>query len=449
VVSHASTIRVPRGVAAERYRLFSARNLHELPQLKSLPREQRCEIEVLARVFPFRVSEYVVDQLIDWDAAPDDPVFRLVFPQREMLAPADFDAIASAVRADAPSAQIERLVWRIRAKLNPHPAGQMDLNAAYLDGEQLHGVQHKYEQTVLYFPARGQVCHSYCTFCFRWAQFVGDPNLRFASKRPDLLARYLRRNRQVTDVLITGGDPMVMRAQHLEQCVARLLAPELEHVRTIRIGTKSLSFWPHRYVSDPDAPDVLRLLERCVRAGKQVAIMAHLNHWRELDTPVVREAIRRIRSTGAVIRSQGPLLRHINDDAAVWSRLWRDQVALGVFPYYMFVERDTGAKAYFEVPLARGWRIYRDAMKGVSGLARTARGPSMSTSPGKVEVQGVTEIRGERVFVLRFIQGRNPDWVQRPFFARYDESATWLDELEPAFGEKTFFFEDEFRRMTK
>ena len=94
------------------------------------------------------------------------------------------------------------------------------------------------------------------------------------------------------------------------------------------------------------------------------------------------------------------------------------------------------------MPLAQAWHTYRDAMKQVSGIARTARGPSMSATPGKVEIQGVTEINGEKVFVLRFIQGRNPDWVQRPFFAAYDEKATWLNHLKPAFGEEKFFFED-------
>ncbi len=66
----------------------------------------------------------------------------------------------------------------------------------------------------------------------------------------------------------------------------------------------------------------------------------------------------------------------------------------------------------------------------------------MSAAPGKAEIQGVTEVAGERVFVLRFIQARNPDWVQRPFFAKYDAEATWLDQLRPAFGKDKFFFED-------
>ena len=71
----------------------------------------------------------------------------------------------------------------------------------------------------------------------------------------------------------------------------------------------------------------------------------------------------------------------------------------------------------------------------------------MSASPGKIEVQGVTEIYGEKVFVLRFIQGRNPEWVQRPFFARYDERATWLDDLQPALGAQPFFFQAEYDTM--
>jgi hypothetical protein len=99
------------------------------------------------------------------------------------------------------------------------------------------------------------------------------------------------------------------------------------------------------------------------------------------------------------------------------------------------------------VPLARAWEIYREAIQQVSGLGRTARGPSMSAGPGKVEIQGVTEINGEKVFALRFIQGRNPEWVQRPFFAKYDPEATWLNHLKPAFGEERFFFEEEYDAM--
>jgi len=240
---------------------------------------------------------------------------------------------------------------------------------------------------------------------------------------------------------------MIMKTRNMLPYLEPLLGPEFAHIQTVRIGTKALTFWPYRFVTEDDADDMLRLLERLVEGGKHVAIMAHYNHAQELSTDIAREAIRRLRDTGVEIRSQGPLLRHINDDFHAWSELWNTQVSLGIIPYYLLVERNTGAWHYFEVPLARAWEIYRNAMQGVSGLGRTARGPSMSAGPGKVEIQGVAEIHGEKVFVLRFIQGRNADWVQRPFFAKFDPEATWLDQLQPAFGAKRFFFEAEYEAM--
>lgn len=431
------------------FKVYTHRQLDKIPALKKLGAEQVFEMEVVANVLPFRVNEYVIEELIDWNNIPDDPIFRLVFPQKEMLPPEGFERMAAALKA-GDKAAIAAIATELRADLNPHPAGQMELNVPELHEEKVEGTQHKYRETVLFFPSQGQVCHSYCTFCFRWAQFVGDKELRFASNEVDTLHQYLRDHEEVSDLLMTGGDPMVMKTKNLAQYLEPIADDAtLEHVQTIRIGTKSLTFWPYRFVTDPDADAALALFEKLVKAGKHVAIMAHYNHWKELDTPIAREAIRRVRATGAEIRAQGPLLNHINNDPDVWSKLWREQVKLGIIPYYMFVERDTGARQYFEIPLAQAWDIYRNAMKNVSGLGRTARGPSMSADPGKVEIQGVTEIKGEKVFVLRFIQGRNPDWVQRPFFAKYDENATWLHHLKPAFGEEKFFFEDEFEAMKK
>jgi KamA family protein len=430
-----------------RFEVYTERQLDQIPQLMGLSAEQRFAMRVVAQVLPFRVNRYVLEELIDWRRVPEDPMFQLTFPQPGMLAPEDFERMADLLRSGADRAEIQALAGEIRQQLNPHPAGQQQLNVPTLDGERLEGVQHKYRETVLFFPSQGQTCHSYCTFCFRWAQFIGDKTLRFSAHEADRLHRYLAAHPGITDLLITGGDPMVMKTQNLAGYLEPLLAPGLEHVQDVRIGTKSLSFWPHRFVNDADADALLRLLERLVRGGKHVALMAHYNHWRELETPVAREAIRRVRDTGAVIRTQSPLVAHINDEPGVWARMWRTQVRLGMVPYYMFVERDTGARRYFEVPLARAYETYRDAMREVSGLARTARGPSMSAGPGKVEVQGVTELSGERVFVLRFIQARDPAWVQQPFFAEYDPHATWLDQLQPAFGKSEFFFEAGYRAL--
>lgn len=435
--------------AAQGFKAYTVSNFEDIPQLARIPEETRFAMRAVAQVMPFRVNGYVLENLIDWDRVPDDPMFQLVFPQPGMLFDDDMAAMSDLLAKGAGQSEIERLAWDIRHRFNPHPAGQMELNVPTLDGQPLEGIQHKYDETVLFFPGRGQTCHAYCSFCYRWAQFAGDADLRFAAKDSTQLARYLKSHPEVTDVLFTGGDPLVMTADALMQYLEPLLAPEFEHVRSIRIGTKTLTYWPHRFVGDRDSDDLLRVFERIAESGKQLAIMAHFNHWRELEPAVARVAIRRIRDTGAVIRTQSPLLAHINDDASVWARMWRTQTSLGLVPYYMFVERDTGARHYFEVPLARVWELYREAYSQVSGLSRTVRGPSMSATPGKVEVQGVAEIGGEKVFVLRFIQGRNSDWVQRPFFAKFDPKATWFDDLEPAFGESRFFFEDQFEALRR
>ncbi len=427
-----------------RFKVFTARQLDKIEQLQRLDDDARFAMRVVANVLPFRVNEYVIEELIDWDKVPDDPIYQLTFPQKGMLAPEHFDKVADAMRG-GDKAEIDAAVAEVREALNPHPAGQMEHNIPEVDGEKIDGIQHKYNETVLFFPSQGQVCHSYCTFCFRWAQFIGDNDLKIATKEAGQLKRYVQAHPEITDILITGGDPLVMKTKNLRAHIEPLL--ELEQIRTIRIGSKALTFWPQRVISDKDADDLLDLFREVQAAGKHLALMAHSNPWRELEPAIAREAIARVRETGAQIRAQGPLLAHINDNADDWARLWQTQVELGIVPYYMFVERDTGARRYFEVPLARAWNIYRDAMKQVSGLARTARGPSMSSHPGKVEIQGVTEVAGEKVFVLRLIQGRNPDWVQRPFFAKYNEDATWLNHLEPAFGEDKFFFDDELAAM--
>ena len=431
------------GLTRSRYQAVTIHNVARLPQWQRLPADLREAVEVTARVLPFRTNMYVVEHLIDWERVPDDPIFQLTFPQPGMLDPDDFAAMRDLLRRGASRAEISAKANEIRFKLNPHPAGQTTHNVPYLDGERLWGMQHKYRETVLFFPAQGQTCHAYCTYCFRWAQFVGIQELKFESRQVDKLVAYLRRHPFVTDVLFTGGDPMVMKARALRQYIEPLLQPGLEHVRNIRIGTKALAYWPHRFVSDPDADEVLRLFERVTQAGKHLAFMAHFTHPQELRTAVVREAIRRVRATGAEIRMQAPIVHPINDDPEAWATLWREGVRLGMIPYYMFVERDTGPKNYFEVPLVRAQAIFAQAVQQVSGLARTVRGPSMSAWPGKVRVLGTATIRGEKVIVLDFLQARNPAWVGRPFFAQYDPQATWLDQLRPAFGEAQFFFERE------
>ncbi len=434
-------------ITQKKLKFYGYKDIDSLPQLKKLSDEERFNLKVVAAVLPFRANNYVVEELIDWDNIPNDPIYQLTFPQKGMLESDKFGIMASAMKSGASPEEIQQVANDIRYELNPHPAGQMTANVPLMDDEPVQGLQHKYKETALVFPSSGQTCHAYCTFCFRWAQFVGLNDLKFATDESLRFQKYLKEHKEITDVLFTGGDPMVMSLKKLKVYLEPLLQPEFSHIRNIRIGTKSISYWPYKYVTDKDSDELMQFFEKITASGKHLAIMAHFNHWQEMNTEVAHEAIRRIRSTGAEIRSQSPLLRNINDDGPIWKKMWEDQVKLGVIPYYMFVERDTGAEEYFKVPLTDALKIFRDAFTKVSGLARTVRGPSMSCTPGKVAIEGVTEINGEKVFMLNMLQGRNANWVKKPFFAKYDEDASWWTHLEPALGRKKFFFTDELENL--
>jgi KamA family protein len=350
-----------------------------------------------------------------------------------MLKEEDFNRLKNA----SPD-EIDTIVYDIRMSLNPHPAGQKE-NIPEINGIKLAGSQHKYKETILFFPRQGQTCHAYCSFCFRWPQFTGINELKFAMKEVETLIEYIKENPTITDILFTGGDPMVMSAKLFKMYIDAIIEAKIPHLQNIRIGSKALAFWPYRFISDSDSQELLDTFKKIVDSGYHLAFMAHFNHYKELQTDAVREAIKNIQKTGAIIRTQAPILNHINASSEVWEKMWKEQVKLGLIPYYMFIARDTGAKEYFDVPLAKAYEIYKNAISKVSGLARTVRGPSMSAAPGKIAVTGVSEINGKKVFVLNMLQAKNPSLVNIPFFAEYDEKASWIDDLKPAFANKFIF----------
>ncbi|MCP5118157.1 MAG: lysine 2,3-aminomutase, partial [bacterium] len=239
-----------------KYQAVTRDNIRKLPVWSHLEPELQEVVRVVSAVLPFRINNYVIDNLIDWDRVPDDPIYQLTFPQKGMLTDEQYRHMAGLLHRGAPSAEVTAAANQIRYTLSPHPAGQLTHNRPHLDGRRLDGMQHKYRETVLFFPSQGQTCHAYCTFCFRWAQFVGISGLKFASNDVDDLLSYLREHHEVTDVLFTGGDPMIMKASHLKRYIEPILDdPMLAHVVNIRIGTKAVAYWPQRFVTDPDADE--------------------------------------------------------------------------------------------------------------------------------------------------------------------------------------------------
>lgn len=422
------------------YRAYTLNNFRNIPQISLLSEEQKFIIEVVGTILPFKTSNYLVEELIDWNNFEKDPFFILNFPQKEMVSETHFNIVANLIRKNADKMTIRRVVNHIRMELNPNPAGQQ-YNVPELDGERLDGIQHKYRKTMLIFPAQGQTCHAYCTFCFRWPQFALN-EFKFSTKDATKMVKYLEVHPEISDVLFTGGDPAVMRTSHFKHYINAILESKATHVRSIRIGTKALTYWPYRFTTDNDSSELLQLFKKVIDREINVSVMAHFNHPRAMQTDAVKAAIANLLKVGVQIRSQSPIMKNINDKPAIWSEMWREQVNLGIIPYYMFIARDTGAQDYFAVTLDRAWKIYTEAYKNVSGLCRTVRGPSMSCDPGKVHVVGIAKIHNEKVFVLKFIQARDEQWTNQPFFAKFDPDAIWITDLVPAFGKEEFFFNE-------
>lgn len=436
-------------ISHQPYRKYLRTDLHAIFEGKGIVDTMREDREIVAQVFPFKINQHIVD-IIDWNNYQNDPIFQLTFPQPEMLPREEIELIKSRKASGASREEIADLISEIRNAKNPAPANQASNRPLLEDDHEsstiaLDGLQHKYDQIVLMFHKNAQTCHAYCTYCFRFNQFVGkDKFLESDEKR---FHKYLAQHKEVSDILLTGGDPSTMKAHVFRDVLEPLLEPEFDHITTIRIGTKALTYHPYRFLTEPDADELIALFRKMKDHGKHIAIMAHFSHYNEL-TPVTLEAAKRLREeAGCVIRTQAPLMKYINDSPEVWAKMWQIQIANGLIPYYMFVARDTGPQQYFEVPLAKALTIYQEARKRVSGLSHTARGPSMSAGPGKISIQGRETVAGEDVFILKFLQGRNSDWCDRVFFAKYDEKATWLHHLKPAFGEKEFFFEEEYRQI--
>src|SRR5574338_1503252 len=375
-----------------KYNSYMLHNFKNIPQIKSISEDLIEAIETVGSVLPFKTNNYVIDNLIDWSKVPDDPMFKLTFPQRDMLKPEHYKIMQTVIKSGADKQTIKDAANEIRLQLNPHPAGQLEHNVPMIEGEKLYGMQHKYKETVLFFPSQGQTCHAYCSFCFRWPQFVGMEELKFAMRETNSLIQYLKEHPEVTDILFTGGDPMIMKANLLSQYIESILDADLPNLETIRIGSKALAYWPYKFTSDNDSQEMLDLFNRVTRRGIHLSFMAHFNHPVELSTEAVKASIHSIRGTGAQIRTQSPVLNHINDDPNLWAEMWKKQVSLGLIPYYMFVVRDTGAQHYFGIPLIRAQEIFRDAYQQVGGLCRTVRGPSMSSTPGKIQVLGVAKV---------------------------------------------------------
>lgn len=368
-----------------------AKYITKIERLIQLSEPERERLKKVAERYAFRISDYYAD-LIDW-SDPNDPLRRLVVP-----------------------AEDELLEW-----------GKLDASNE-LSNTPVRGVQHKYGTTVLLLV--NEVCGSFCRYCFRKRLFINGNDEVSYDIEPGL--EYIREHPEVNNVLLTGGDPLILKTPKLERIFASLR--EIEHVKIIRIGSKMPAFNPFRFLNDDSLLDLFREYSQ---PDRRIYLICHYDHPNEL-TKESREAIRRVLDAGVVCVNQNPILRGISDDSRVMSALWNQLAEMGVPQYYVFQGRPTAGNESFELPIVEAYHKIEEAKQSCSGLAKRLK-YCMSHESGKVEIIGVDE---DRIY-LKYHRAKDSNDEQRMLICHRDDNAYWLDQLKPIEGFRNEFYSEE------
>lgn len=352
----------------------------DIRKIAALSEEERKALAPVTDDYVFRVNDYYLT-LIDW-SDPNDPIRRIVIPSGAEL--------AEYGRLD-PSDEASNYVAK--------------------------GCQHKYATTALLLVS--DVCGAYCRFCFRKRLFKDDVESEVSLDVREGLA-YIAAHPEINNVLLTGGDPLVLSANRLDKILGALRG--IPHVRIIRMGSKMVSFEPMRVYDDPK---LLEVLAKHTREDARLHVMAHFNHPREL-TPEALKCIAALQGAGVITVNQTPLLRGVNDDPTVLGELLDRLSWAGVTPYYVFQNRPVAGNADFVVPLREAYAVIEAAKGLTSGLGKRVKFV-MSHASGKIEILAV---QGDRIY-LKYHQARNPEDQGRFMVCRLTEEAGWFDDLEP------------------
>jgi len=341
---------------------------------------EKAKLQEVIKKHPMFIPDYYA-KLIDWND-PNDPIKHLIFPSLD----------------------------------------ELDLAGSYdTSGEKentvLTGLQHKYKETVLLLATNR--CAGYCRHCFR-KRMVGistDETIKLFDKAVE----YIKEHPEVTNVLISGGDPLVLPTDVIEYFLSEL--SQIPHLKFIRFGSRVPVFYPMRIYEDTK---LLEVFSKYSTPERRIYLVTHFNHPKEV-TEQAGKAVDALIRSGVPVSNQTVLLRHVNDDPEVLSTLMKRLTSVGVIPYYVFQCRPVKrVKTHFQVPFKEGYEIVEKAKQKLDGHAKRFK-YVMSHKTGKIEIVGII---GDEIF-LKYHQAKDPSKVGKLFRMRLTPNAGWLDDLEP------------------
>ena len=355
----------------------SIRSVEQLANYVDLSSHEKEQLEQVVQVHPMRVSSYYLS-LINWND-PHDPLRKMAVPSVEEL----------------------------------NLEGFYDTSGE-AENTKMPGLQHKYSETALILATNR--CATYCRYCFR-KRLVGLPTEEIVKRFEDA-AEYIAKHEEINNVLISGGDPLVLNNEIIKSFLEALA--NIDHLSFIRFGSRTPVTLPSR-LSDPE---LLALFKKYSQMDKRLYVVTQFNHPREI-TPQSVSAVSNLINAGILLSNQTVLLKGVNADPETLATLMNTLVSIGVTPYYVFQCRPVKrVKSHFQVPVCEGVRIVEKAKANCNGHSKRFK-YAMSHKTGKVEILGI--IDGEIYF--KYHEAKDRENLGVMFKRRVDEKAGWLDDF--------------------
>ena len=340
------------------------------------PKEEKKLREITQR-HPMRVTAYYMS-LINWDD-PYDPIRKMAIPSLN--------------------------------EFNLH--GSYDTSGE-AENTKLSGLQYKYQETALILATNK--CATYCRHCFR-KRLVGLQTKEIIERFEDA-AEYIKLHKHINNVLITGGDPLVLKNEVIEQFLSIL--SDFPQLKFIRFGSRAPVTFPSRFEDD----ELLKILSRYSLPDRRIYVVTQFNHPNEITRQSIK-AVDNLIKSGVIVDNQAVLLRGVNDNPVTLANLLNGLVSIGVNPYYVFQCRPVKrVKMHFQVPLCRGIEIVERAKAHCNGHSKRFK-YIMSHRTGKIEILGIFE---DEIY-FKYHQAKNRKRLGKIFTRPVDESAGWLDDF--------------------
>ncbi|MCW4015483.1 MAG: KamA family radical SAM protein [Candidatus Bathyarchaeota archaeon] len=336
------------------------------------------KLRQIVKNHPMRVTPYYMS-LIDWDN-PDDPIRKMAIPSiEEFNQQGDYDTSGEA------------------------------------ENTKMSGLQYKYQETALILATNK--CAMYCRHCFR-KRLVGLQTKEILERFEDA-ADYIKQHEHINNVLVTGGDPLVLENEVIEKLL--LILSEIPQIKFIRFGSRAPVTFPSRFNDE----ELLRILSKYSHPDRRIYVVTQFNHPKEITKQSIH-AVDNLIKSGIIVNNQTVLLKSVNDNATTLVNLLNRLVSIGANPYYVFQCRPVkSVKNNFQVPLCRGIDIIEKAKAHCNGHSKRFR-YIMSHRTGKIEVLGVFD---DEIY-FKYHQAKNRKRLGKIFKHPVDETAGWLDDFE-------------------